>query len=232
MFTNEKANFRLLGNLQQLTGCLCHRQQGRSLSDQSTGTAPVGQVCGYVCTCVDTRVRVRSKSLQCSNLELKNAFNTQNWLSIDPCLVLVFQCDGFEVLQFPQIPQFHYRVISRSGKVIPWEGEERGGEGEGRGGRGEAGREGERERKLVKCEYRAMRVRQGREGRLACTYTTHPFSEKETEVIAPEWPGKLATFALSFRSQIFTTLVHAQAHKRNVYQLFNAHSINLCRVSA
>ena len=35
---------------------------------------------------------------------------------------------------------------------------------------------------------------------------SYPFSEKEMLVIGPEWPGKLATFALSFKSQILITL--------------------------
>ena len=35
---------------------------------------------------------------------------------------------------------------------------------------------------------------------------THPFSEKEMLVTLPECPGKLATFALSFKSQILTML--------------------------
>ena len=35
---------------------------------------------------------------------------------------------------------------------------------------------------------------------------THPFSENDILVIGPEWPGKLATLARSFKSQILITL--------------------------
>jgi hypothetical protein len=37
-------------------------------------------------------------------------------------------------------------------------------------------------------------------------YITNPFSEKAIDVICPVCPGKLATFAFSFKSHIFITL--------------------------
>ena len=44
-----------------------------------------------------------------------------NPLKMLPYLIALIQLEGFEVLQFPQIPEFHTVVISSSGQVVTLE---------------------------------------------------------------------------------------------------------------